>query len=154
MYLGPKSNKAEPLAAEVGEGRERTKENTSRSHTLSKTARARSAWGRDSGVCEKQQRKGSRRFTALLHHLNVDLLRGKLLRVKAAGGTRSRWRDVAGVCDRVGGSRVTDLHSRGARGTVSGTTLAGEFIFRRLTAGGGSQLGIASLEDEIVQRRW
>ena len=29
------SNNAEPSAAEIGEGRERTKENTSRSHTLS-----------------------------------------------------------------------------------------------------------------------
>jgi RNA-directed DNA polymerase len=67
-------NKAERSAAEVGEGRERTKENTLQSHTLSTQSEVRVSQGLR-GVREAAKERKQERFTALLHHLSVDLLR-------------------------------------------------------------------------------
>jgi hypothetical protein len=68
------SNKAEPLAAEVGEERERTKENTSGPHMLSTQSEVGVSQALR-GVREAAKERKQQRFTALLHHLNVDLLR-------------------------------------------------------------------------------
>jgi hypothetical protein len=67
-------------------------------------------------VCDKQQRQGSReRFTALLHHVTVDLLRDSFyaLKRKAAPGVDGvTWQEYeTGLED-----RLVDLHSRVHRG--------------------------------------
>jgi hypothetical protein len=69
-------NKAEPSAAEVGEGRGRTKENTSQSHTLSTQGEVGVSQGLR-GVRQAARERKRERFTALLHHLNVDLAHGE-----------------------------------------------------------------------------
>ena len=108
------SNKAEKLAAEIGEGRERTKENTSRSHMLSTQSEAGVSQGLR-GVREAAKERKQERFTALLHHLSVDLLRESfsvLKRQAAPGVDGVTWREYeTGLED-----RLIDLHSRVHRG--------------------------------------
>ena len=67
-------NNAEQSAAEIGEGRERIKENTSPLHTLSTQREAGVSQGLR-GVREAARERKREQFTALLHHLTVDLLR-------------------------------------------------------------------------------
>ena len=50
-----------------------------------------------SGVREAAKERKQERFTALLHHLTVDLLRDSFYALEAAGCAGSGWRDVAGV---------------------------------------------------------
>jgi hypothetical protein len=61
------------------------------------------------GVRQAAKDRKQERFTALLHHLSVALLREQLLRIKATSFAWSRWRDVeeyeAGLED-----RLVDLH--------------------------------------------
>ena len=67
-------NKGEPSSAEVGEERARTKENIGRSNTSPTQSGKRVSQGL-SGVRQAARERKQERFTALLHHLNVDLLR-------------------------------------------------------------------------------
>ena len=68
------SNKIGQPAAEIGEGRERTKENTLESHTSSTQSERGASQGLQ-GVRQAAKERKQERFTALLHHLSVDLLR-------------------------------------------------------------------------------
>ena len=61
-------------AAEVGEGRARTKENTRAIHTHPTQSGERVSQGLQ-GVRQAARERKQERFTALLHHVNVDLLR-------------------------------------------------------------------------------
>ena len=49
------------------------------------------------GVRQKARASKQERFTALLHHLTIDLLRGELLRLTAKRSTRSRRSELAAV---------------------------------------------------------
>ena len=66
-------------------------------------------------MCGKQQRKKQERFTSLLHHLNVDLLRDSIyaLQPKASPGIDGvKWHEYeTGLED-----WLIDLHSRVHRG--------------------------------------
>jgi RNA-directed DNA polymerase len=141
-------NKAEPLAAEVGEERERTKENTSRSHMLSTQSEVSVSQGLR-GVREAAKERKRERFTALLHHLSVDLLREGfyvLKRQAAPGVDGVTWREYeVGLED-----RLIDLHSRVHRGAYRAQPSRRVFIPK--TDGRQRPLGIASLEDKIVQQ--
>jgi RNA-directed DNA polymerase len=107
-------NKAERSAAEVGEGRERTKENTLQSHMFSTQSEVRVSQGLR-GVREAAKERKQERFTALLHHLSVDLLRESFYALKrqaAPGVDGMTWREYeTGL-----GDRLIDLHSRVHRG--------------------------------------
>jgi RNA-directed DNA polymerase len=96
-------NQAEPSAAEVGEGRERTKENTSLSRTLSTQSEAGVSQGLR-GVRQAAKARKQERFTALLHHLSVDLLRESFYALKrqaAPGVDGVTWREYeTGLDDR------------------------------------------------------
>ena len=67
------SNKAEQSAAEGVEGSRSTKGNTEETHTHRTQGRERVSQGLG-GVREAARRDGKQRFTALLHHVTVDLL--------------------------------------------------------------------------------
>src|SRR6266849_5397853 len=67
-------NKGGQPSAEVGEGRAQTKENIVQSHMHPTQSGKRMSQGLD-GVRKVAKERKQERFTALLHHLNVDLLR-------------------------------------------------------------------------------
>ncbi len=74
------SNKDGKPSAESEEGRPLIKENTHQPSTHSTQSEARVSQGL-AGVRKAAKESKEMKFTALLHHLTVDLLTGKLLRV-------------------------------------------------------------------------
>src|ERR1017187_9795966 len=103
----------EPLA-EVGEGRPEIKENIAQSNTQPTQSGGSVSHGL-SGVRQRAKERKQEKFTALLHHLTVDLLRESyfaLQRKAAPGVDGETWRQYgAGLED-----RLADLHSRVHRG--------------------------------------
>jgi hypothetical protein len=95
-----------------------------------------------------RERKGTK-FTALLHHLTVDLLRESFfaLKRKAAPGVDGvTWQEYeTGLED-----RLIDLHSRVNRGAYRAQPSRRVFIPK--ADGRQRPLGIAALEDKIVQQ--
>ena len=89
-------NKEEQPSAEAGEGRARAKENIAQSNMRPTQSGERVSQGLR-GVRQAAKERKQERFTALLHHLSVDLLRDSFYALKAASCAGSRWRDVAGV---------------------------------------------------------
>jgi RNA-directed DNA polymerase len=142
------SNKAGQPAAEIGEGRERTKENTLKPHTSSTQSERGVSQGLQ-GVRRAAKEKKQARFTALLHHLNVDLLRESFYALKrqaAPGVDGVTWREYeAGLED-----RLIDLHSRVHRGAYRAQPSRRVYIPK--ADGRQRPLGIASLEDKVVQQ--
>jgi len=95
-----------------------------------------------------RQRK-KERFTALLHHVTVDLLREAFyaLKRKAAPGIDGlKWSDYEAELE----DHLQDLHARVQRGAYRALPVRRRYIPKL----GGKQrpLGIAALEDKIVQR--
>ncbi len=89
------------------------------------------------------------RFTALLHHMDVDLLREAyfLLKRDAASGVDGvTWRDYGEGLE----PRLEDLHGRLHRGGYRARPSRRKFIPK--PDGRTRPLGIAALEDKIVQR--
>jgi retron-type reverse transcriptase len=89
------------------------------------------------------------KFTALLHHLTVDLLGESFyaLKRKAAPGVDGlRWKEYETGLE----GRLTDLHSRVHRGAYRAKPSRRVYIPK----GDGRQrpLGVAALEDKIVQQ--
>jgi hypothetical protein len=74
-------NKGEQSSAEVGEGRARIKENIGRSSTSLTQSGERVSQGL-SGVRQAAKERKQERFTALLHHLTVSLLRDSFYALK------------------------------------------------------------------------
>src|SRR5882724_10811868 len=69
------SNNEGQTSAEIGEGRARTKENVAESHTRPTQSGERVSQGL-SGVRQVARERRQERFTALLHPVSVNLLRG------------------------------------------------------------------------------
>ena len=95
-----------------------------------------------------RQRK-KERFTALLHHVTVDLLHEAFYGLKrnaAPGVDGLRWEDYETAL----GDNLQSLHDRVHQGTYRALPVRRRFIPKP----GGKQrpLGIAALEDKIVQR--
>ena len=67
-------NKGGRPSAEAGEGRAQTKENIPQSHMRPAQSGKRMSQGLD-GVRKVARERKQERFTALLHHLTIDLLR-------------------------------------------------------------------------------
>src|SRR5713226_4397288 len=80
-------NKEGQPSAEVGEGRAQTRENIVPPHMRPAQSGKRMSQGLD-GVRKAAKERKQERFTALLHHLNVDLLRDSFyaLQRKASPG--------------------------------------------------------------------
>lgn len=141
-------NKAVETVAETGEGRERAKGNTdSKTHPGHSAGQgASSALGR---VREVARRDRNARFTALLHHVTLFRLREAYWAIspKAAPG-------VDGVTWFAYGQdlepRLQDLRGRVQSGRYRATPSRRVYIPK--ADGRLRPLGIASLEDKIVQR--
>jgi|SRR6516165_6395555 len=117
---GNQPNKEGKPSAEAGEGRAQTQENIGQSHMRPTQSGKRMSQGL-SGVRKAARERKQERFTALLHHLSVGLLRDSFYALKrqaSPGIDGVRWQEYeAGLED-----RLTDLHSR-ASWRLSGTTL-------------------------------
>ena len=100
------------------------------------------------GVRERARKNKQERFTALLHHLNVNLLRESYygLKRKAAPGVDGMtWKEYeTGLED-----RLQDLHGRVHRGAYRALPSKRTYIPK--ANGKLRPLGIAALEDKIVQ---
>src|SRR6202521_1195742 len=142
------SNKEGQTSAEIGEGRARSKENIAPSHTRPTQSGERVSQGL-SGVRQAARERRQERFTALLPHLSVDLLRDSfyaLQRRAAPGVDGVRWKEYEAGLD----GRLADLHSRIHCGTYRAQ--ASRRVYIPKADGRQRPLGIAALEDKIVQQ--
>jgi RNA-directed DNA polymerase len=141
-------NKEDSSSAEVGEGRVRAKENIAQSNTSPTQSGERVSQGL-CGVREVAKARKQERFTALLHHLSVDLLRDSyyaLKRQAAPGVDGVTWKEYGDGLE----DRISDLHSRVHRGAYRAQPSRRVFIPK--ADGRQRPLGIAALEDKIVQQ--
>ena len=142
------ANKEERSSAEFGEKRARAKENIIQSNTNPTQSGERVSQGL-CGVREAAKKRKQERFTALLHHMNVDLLRDSyyaLKRQAAPGIDGVTWREYeTGWQD-----RLVDLHNRVHRGVYRAHPSRRVYIPK--ADGRQRPLGIAALEDKIVQQ--
>jgi len=140
-------NKSDGSLAEVVEGRLQTKENT-RQPNLRRTP---SRESRPSGlerVREAARKDRKLKFTALLHHVSIDLLRESYLSLKkqaAPGVDGMTWEEYGRDLE----ARLVDLHGRIHRGAYRAQPSRRVWIPK--TDGRQRPLGIAALEDKIVQ---
>jgi RNA-directed DNA polymerase len=141
-------NKEGKPLAEAVEGRRQPKENDAQSD-IQPTQRGERVSQRLSGVRRVAREKKREQFTALLHHVTVNLLRGSFdaLKKNAAPGVDGvTWRDYeTGLED-----RLIDLHSRVHRGTYRAQPSRRVYIPK--ADGRQRPLGIAAVEDKIVQQ--
>ena len=82
-------NKEGQPSKEAGEGRAQTKENIVQSHMHSTQSGKRMFQGLD-GVRKVAKERKQERFTALLHHLSVDLLRDSFYALQCSALTARR----------------------------------------------------------------
>jgi RNA-directed DNA polymerase len=141
-------NKEGPPSAEVGEGRTQTEENIVPSSMHPTQSGKRMSQGLN-GVRQAAGERKQERFTALLHHMSVDLLRDSffVLKRKAAPGVDGvTWQEYeTGLED-----RLVDLHSRVHRGAYRAKPSRRVYIPK--PDGRQRPLGIATLEDKLVQQ--
>ena len=143
---GPNNDRTS--SAEGLEGRSLTKENTLQSSTYPTQGGERVSQGL-AGVRRAAKARKGEKFTALLHHLTVGLLRDSFYALKrqaAPGVDGVTWKGYeAGLED-----RIHDLHSRVHRGAYRAQPSRRVYIPK--ADGRQRPLGIASLEDKIVQQ--
>ena len=140
-------NKEAQACAEAGEGRAQTKENIVQSHMPPTQSGTRMSQGLD-GVRRAASVRKQERFTALLHHLTIDLLRESYyaLKRKAAPGVDGvGWQQYEQGLE----ERLVDLHGRVHRGAYRAQPSRRVYIPK--ADGRQRPLGIATLEDKIVQ---
>ena len=142
------TNREGKTSAEPVEGRAQTKENDVQPHTPPTQSGGRVSQGLD-GVRQKARISKQERFTALLHHLTIDLLRESyfaLQRSAAPGVDGVSWQQYEqGLED-----RLAELHSRVHRGAYRAQPSRRVYIPK--ADGRQRPLGIASLEDKIIQQ--
>src|SRR5271157_6555926 len=142
------SNKDGQPLAESEEGRPLIKENTHQLSTHSTQSEARVSQGL-AGVRKAARERKEMKFTALLHHLTVDLLRDSFyaLKRKAAPGVDGvTWREYeTGLED-----RLVDLHGRVHRGAYRAQP--SRRVYLEKPDGRQRPLGIAVVEDKTVQQ--
>jgi RNA-directed DNA polymerase len=141
------SNKIEQSMAESEEGRPLIKENIHRSSTRPTQSGARVSQGL-AGVRKVARDHKEIKFTALLHHVTVDLLRdsfGSLKRKAAPGVDGMTWQEYEAGLE----GRLADLHSRLHRDAYR--ALPSRRVYIEKGDGRKRPLGIAALEDKIVQ---
>ena len=141
-------NKAVQAAAEGVEGRASIKENSVESSTRPTPSGKRVSQGLG-GVRRVARERKQERFTALLHHLTVDLLRDSYYALKrnaAPGVDGVRWSEYEDGLE----GRLIDLHGRVHRGAYRAQPSRRVYIPK--ADGRERPLGIAALEDKIVQQ--
>jgi len=147
----PKSqaNKAEQSAAESGEGRGSAKGNAQESAAGRAQDREAASIGLE-GVRQAARRDKQMRFTTLLHHVDYERLRTSYeeLNPKAVPGIDEvTWKEYGGEGLE---DRLADLKDRIHRGTYRAKPSLRGWIPK--ADGRQRPLGIASLEDKIVQQ--
>jgi RNA-directed DNA polymerase len=143
------ANNVASAAAERAEQRAGTEGNTGQPRTQRTQRRASVSPGLDRVRNAARQRKKDK-FTALLHHVTIDLLREAFLALKrraAPGVDGLTWQDYEADLE----GNLRELHARVHRGTYRAQPVRRRFIPK---PGTDKQrpLGIAALEDKIVQR--
>ncbi len=142
------SNKDDNQSTESGEGRPLIKENTHQSSTYPTQSGERVSQGL-AGVRKAARESKEMKFTALLHHLSVDLLRACFyaMKRKAAPGVDGMiWAEYkTGLED-----RLKDLHGRVHRGAYRAQPSRRVYIPK--ADGRQRPLGVAALEDKLVQQ--
>src|SRR5271170_2958097 len=112
------TNKEGQPSAEAVEGRAQTKENIVPSHMHPTQSGKRMSQGLD-GVRKAARERKQEQLTALLHHVNITLLRDSVYALKrqaSPGVDGVTWQGYeSGLED-----RLVDLHDRGHRGTSRG----------------------------------
>src|SRR5450830_1643020 len=134
--------------AELVEPRAGTKGNTEQSHTRRTQCRG-SVSQRLNRVRNAARQRKKEKFTALLHHIDEDLLLESFLALKrhaAAGVDKVTWEDYEAQLE----GNLHDLHKRVQSGTYRALPVRRVFIPK--ADGRQRPLGIAALEDKIVQR--
>src|ERR1051325_3327903 len=142
------SNKSGQPPAESEEGRPLIKENTHQLSTHSTQSEARVSQGL-AGVRKAARERKEMKFTALLHHLTVALLRNSFyaLKRKAAPGVDGvTWQEYETGLE----GRLADLHSRVHRGAYRAQPSRRVYIPK--PDGRQRPLGVAALEDKVVQQ--
>jgi RNA-directed DNA polymerase len=141
------TNKEGKTSAEPAEGRVQTKENDAHLNTDPTQSGATVSQGLG-GVRQTARARKQERFTALLHHLTIDLLRESYYALKrraAPGVDGVSWQQYEQGLE----ERLTDLHGRVHRGAYRAQPSRRVYIPK--ADGRQRPLGIASLEDKIVQ---
>jgi group II intron reverse transcriptase/maturase len=133
---------------ESGEGRPLIKENTRQSSMFPTQSGGSMSQGL-ARVRQAAKENKELKFTALLHHLTVDLLRESFYRMKreaAPGADGVTWQEYeTGLED-----RLVDLHSRVHRGAYRAQPSRRVYIPK--ADGRQRPLGVAALEDKLVQQ--
>jgi RNA-directed DNA polymerase len=135
-------------AAESVEGRGSTKGNATRTLLAPDAAPGKRGMGL-LGVREAAKRDKKLRFTALLHHVNPELLRSSYFELKrqaVPGVDGMTWHEYGRNLE----ERLDDLHGRIHRGAYRAQPSKRAWIPK--TDGRQRPLGIAALEDKIVQQ--
>src|SRR5260370_5838109 len=147
VVLTKQQNKSGQPPAEVVEGRPLTKENTPEPNSR-RTPRRGSGHSGLERVREAAKKDKKLKFTALLHHVSIDLLRDSYdsLKKKAApGGDGVTWEEYGRDLE----ARLSDLHGRIHRGAYRARPSRRTWISK--SDGRQRPLGIAALEDKVVQ---
>lgn len=143
-----RSNESQGGPKEIVEGRPLTKENMEEPNLRRTQSRESEPKGLDR-VRQAAQEDKELQFTALLHHVSIDLLRSGYLDLKrqaAAGVDGVTWSEYGEELE----ARLADLHSRIHRGAYHAQPSRRVWIPK--ADGRQRPLGIAALEDKIVQR--
>jgi RNA-directed DNA polymerase len=141
-------NKTGQPAAEAAEQRAEAKENASQQRTR-RTQSRESVSQMQERVRKAARQRKKERFTALFHHITVDLLRLSFLALKrdaAPGVDGVTWQDYEADLER----KLVDLHTRVHRGAYRAQPSRRRFIPK--ADGRQRPLAVAALEDKIVQR--
>src|ERR1700680_1147550 len=146
--LAVEQSAAEAAAAESAEPRAETKENAEQQSTCRTQGRESVSQALDRIRRIARTRK-QEKFTALLHHISVELLEEAFLELKmkaAAGVDGLTWDAYEADFDR----RIEDLHARVHSGAYR--ALPSRRVYIPKPDGRQRPLAIAALEDKIVQR--
>ncbi len=141
-------NKGGQPSAEDMEGRRPTEENIGQA-TAPRTQSRISELSDLHGVRKAARKDKRTRFTALLHHVSVNLLRNSYYALKrdaAPGVDGIKWQEYGTGLD----EKLADLHSRIHRGTYRAQPSKRAYIAK--ADGRQRRLGIAALEDKVVQQ--
>ena len=148
IVAGKPTNKAERSAAEPVERRAGTEGNAGRQST-GRTQSRRAVSQALERIRQVARQRKKEKFTALLHHIGIDLLEEAFLELKedaAPGVDGQTWRDYEADLEH----NLEDLHARVHRGAYR--ALPSRRVYIPKPDGRQRPLAVAAVEDKIVQR--
>jgi len=149
IVLTKPPNKVAQAMAEAVEGRELTKENTDQQNTPRTQGRPKGMSSALERVRQAALRSRDERFSALFHHLTIERLEAAFLRIKqdaAPGVDEVTWEQYAESLNQ----NLEELHRRLRTGAYRAKPSRRAYIPK--SDGRQRPLGVAALEDKIVQR--